>query len=304
MKASVSEQNEDHIRIDVSDNNDFYHDIVIEKDTGEITFHDSDGYPDDPNDRTREQQETVFHARRYAKYHVAQETEYDTLPWDLNPDRFEAVRGALKELSDEEIESSFGELFEQSLSHYEDDPDVDIGDTVRPYELPADKIGDEGAVLYKQRIYLNEAGTLEAVSGLGITYYVARGERKTVWHGEDPLDREPDARVELLPAPLVDYAPFRDYMRHNLGCQIRDCYLMMGLEPPAEYKVLGFGQYRFAGKYDSFDMYPEYFDKDAEIPGYSFEFRPELPISWEEVGGMMGSDESLVDRVMRSVFSR
>ncbi|WP_049922229.1 hypothetical protein [Halopiger djelfimassiliensis] len=304
MKAILGDEDENGVGLRVIDNNETSHGIHVGFD-GEITYHEQNGYPDDPDKRTYSEGEHVSQARRYAKYYVDQETEYDTLPWDLDADQFEAVRQALQDLSVEEIKRYFGDLLSQSLSHYADDPDVDIGDTTRPEALPAEQIGGEDAVIYKQEIYLDDDGAIEAVSGIGITYYVARGERKTVWRGDAP-DREPDARVELFPAPLVDPAPFRDYLVYNLRCQIRDCYLMMGLEPPEEYRVLGHGQYRFTGKYDSFDIYPPYYDFSADIPDYTHEFRPDLPITWDELGGLVesGSDQSLYDQIKDTLFSR
>ncbi|QCW01820.1 hypothetical protein [Natrinema pallidum] len=294
----------DRIGLSVIDNNDIEHLIEIDF-NGKIKYHEQDGYPDKPAERTHSEGEHVGHARRYAQYYVARETEHDTIPWDLDGDRFEEVRKALEGLSDGEIETCFGELLDQSLSHYDDDPEVDIGDTSRPHELPAEKIGPEGAVGYKQEIYLDAAGEIEAVSGIGIEYYVARGERRTVWHGDGP-EREPDACVDILPAPLVDPAPFRDYLSYNLRCQIRDCYLMRGMEPPAEYKVLGHGQYRFTGKYENFDLYPPYHLIDADIPGYTHEFRPDLPITWGELAGMTdpGRGDSLYAQIKGALFSR
>lgn len=304
MDAVITGENERLVGVNLLDNTNIEHVIEIEK-GGKITAHQQDGYPDQSDERNRKESENVEQVRRYAKYYVDQETNHDTLPWDLDADRFEAVRQTLQGLSIEEIESYFGDLLEQSLSHYADDPNVDIGDTTRPEALPAEMIGGEDTVIYKQEIYLDDAGAIEAVSGIGITYYVARGERKTVWRGDAP-DREPDARVELFPAPLVDPAPFRDYLVYNLRCQIRDCYLMMGLEPPEEYRVLGHGQYRFTGKYDSFDLYPPYHEFDADIPSYSHEFRPDLPITWSELGGMVesGSKQSLYDQIKETLFSR
>ncbi|QRV13732.1 hypothetical protein JMJ58_12285 [Haloterrigena salifodinae] len=305
MNAQITGESDELVGLSVIDSNDIEHVLDIRKKDGEITGHEQDGYPDDPSERTYSEGEHVSQARRYAKYYVDQETEHDTLPWDLDADQFEAVRQALRALSSEEIEKYFGDLLAQSLSHYADDPDVDIGDTSRPEVLPAEQIGGEDAVIYKQEIYLDDSGAIEAVSDIGMTYYVARGERKTVWRGDTP-DRKPDARVELFPAPLVDPAPFRDYLVYNLRCQIRDCYLMMGLEPPEEYRVLGHGQYRFTGKYDSFDIYPPYHDFNADIPGYTLEFRPDLPITWGELIGLVDSDgdQSLYDQIKNTLFSR
>ncbi|AGB17719.1 hypothetical protein Halru_3153 [Halovivax ruber XH-70] len=306
MEAQVIDRDDQDIGVEVDDNNGVEHRILVSYD-GDISGHSQDGYPDDPERRSTSEQETIFHARRYAKYYVAQETEYDTIPWDLNPGRFETVRDALAALTADELDDYFGDLFAQSLSHYADDPDVDTGGTERPYELPTDKIGPDGAVLYEQEIYLDESDDIEAVSGVIVEYYVAKGERTTVRHDEAPVpDRDSDARIEISPAPFVDLKPFRDYLVYNLRCQIRDCYVGMGLEPPAAYKVLGPGQYRFTGKYQHFECYPAYFDVNADIPGYSHEFAPELPISDAELGGLvdLGSERSLYSQLKGALFSR
>lgn len=304
MNGEIIDKDETDFGVEVVDNSGVEHRIVMGFD-GKINGYKNDGYPPKPAERTRTEQETVFHARRYARYYVAQETGHQTLPWDLNPDRFETVRETLAGLSTADIERFFGDLFAQSLSHFADDPAVEIGDIARPHELPAEMIGGDDTALYKQEIYLDADDDIEATSGVIISYYVARGEKETVRHGTAP-DREPDAIVEVSPTPFVDPGPFRDYLVYNLRCQIRDCYLMMGLEPPEAYKVLGHGQYRFTGKYQHFEIYPRYYDMNAEIPGYSHEFRPDLPLSWEEVGGLFdpAADDSLYDQLKSALFSR
>lgn len=305
MDAEIGGEMEEGIATKVIDNNDIEHTLVVGFDGGIKAHQDEDGYPEDRSEWTNSQSESFSQARRYAKYYVSQETEYDTIPWDLNPDRFQAVREALADLSADELDAYFGDLFAQSLSHYVDDPDVDTGDITRPYDLPADKIGPDGAVLYKQEIYLDDSGDIETVSGVQIEYYVAKGERETVRHGDAP-DRDPDACVEISPAPFVALEPFRDYLVYNLRCQIRDSYVGMGLEPPAEFKVLGSGQYRFTGKYQHFDCYPKYYEKDAAIPGYSHDFAPELPVSDAELDGMIDPkrDSSLYGQIKGALFSR
>ncbi|WP_049907177.1 hypothetical protein [Halovivax asiaticus] len=306
MNAKIIGQDDAGVGLVLSDNENREHELGVNSE-GDILHHQVDDISDDPSTRTQTENEQFSQARRYAKYYVAQETEYDTIPWDLNPERFETVRDSLAALTVDELDDYFGDLFAQSLSHYADDPDVDTGDIERPYELPAGKIGPEGAVLYEQEIYLDESGDIETVSGVIVEYYVAKGERTTVRHDEAPVpDRDPDARVEISPAPFVDLKPFRDYLVYNLRCQIRDCYVGMGLEPPAAYKVLGPGQYRFTGKYQHFECYPAYFDVDADIPGYSHEFAPELPISDAELGGLVdpGSERSLYRQLKSALFSR
>lgn len=304
MKAQIKKETDDGFGVEVFDNNDVQHKIGVCHD-GEIDGHLQDAYPDDPDDRTNVEGEHVSQATRYAQYYVAQETEYDTIPWKQDPEGFAAAREAILALSVEETEQFFGELFAQSLSHYVDHPDVDTGGVERPYELPADKIGAEGALQYKQEIYLDDDGEIEAVSGLLIEYNVGIDDRNTVRHG-DGLDRDPDAQIEMNPAPLVAFDTFRDYLAYNLRCQVRDCYHGMGLEPPEEFKVLGPGQFLFTGKYHYFECYPEYFDHTADIPGYTHEFAPELPISNAEIGEIVNpnSSTSIYGQIKSALFSR
>jgi len=304
MEGKIIDEDERGLGVKVIDNNGVKHTVAVGFD-GKIQGHSQEGYPDNHDKRTSEEGEHVSQASNYARYYVAQETEHDTLPWDLNPDRFETVRQRLADLSTAEVEQLFGDLHAQSLSHYADDSEVDIGDIERPHELPADMIGGDSAVFYTKEIYLDESGHIETTSGIIINYYVARGQRETVRYGETP-DREPDAKVEVFPAPLVDLGPFRDYLVYNLRCQIRDCYHGCGMEPPEQYKVLGHGQYLFTGKYQHFDTYPRYYEIDANIPGYSHEFRPDIPISVEKLGGIVSpsSDKSLYEQIRDTLFSR
>lgn len=304
MQAEIKKETNDGFGLLVIDNDGVEHKIGVCY-TGEIDGHLQDGYPDKADKRTHSEGENVGHARKYAQYYVAQETDYDTIPWNFDPERIESARRALQRLSAEEIERHFGDLLAQSLSHYADDPDVDTGDIERPHELPDDKIGPDGAILYKQEIYLDDNGAIEAVSGVIIEYNVDINDMRTVRHGETP-DRNPDACVEIYPAPLVAPEAFRDYLVYNLRCQIRDCYVGMGLEPPAEYRVLGPGKFMFAGKYEYFDCYPPYHDKDAAIPDYSHEFAPELPISDEEITALVdpNSSRSIYDQIKGALFSR
>ncbi|ELY91131.1 hypothetical protein C483_10616 [Natrialba hulunbeirensis JCM 10989] len=107
--------------------------------------------------------------------------------------------------------------------------------------------------------------TIADVSGLDTMYSEPDGY-KTI-EGEDPIDREPDARIETLPMGFTR-EQFRRHVGHILVCQIRDCFVSMGLEPPAQYRVLGHGKFKYSAKYRDFDFYPDYWDHEASISGY------------------------------------
>nr|WP_241432280.1 hypothetical protein [Halogeometricum borinquense] len=285
---------------------------------GEIVYHHQKGYPDNPKERTNEEDESVAQARRFARYHVYREKGYDTVPNPDNPDRIAAVLLALIGLDDQQFDQYFGMLYEQMASH-------ERADVAPVLDLPQEVYSEE-FIVYKQNVYLEESldamqdqltqpatevfgeenlqeflqetgdglvakarslvggGTDEDedaseepsipeadlsiadVSGLDTMYSTPEGY-KTI-EGEDPVSREPDARIETLPMGYTR-EQFRYHVGHNLICQIRDCFISMGVEPPAQYRLLGHGKFKYSAKYRDFDFYPDYWDYEANIPGYS-----------------------------------
>jgi hypothetical protein len=107
--------------------------------------------------------------------------------------------------------------------------------------------------------------SIEDVSGLDTMYSEPDGY-KTI-EGKDPINRDPDARIETLPMGF-DREQFRYHVGHNLVCQIRDCFVSMGVEPPTQYQMLGHGKFKYSAKYRDFDFYPDYWDHDANLSGY------------------------------------
>ncbi|NGM68020.1 hypothetical protein G6M89_03155 [Natronolimnobius sp. AArcel1] len=311
MKAVITGENDRLVGVNLLDNNDAEHVIEMKKD-GTITAHQQDGYADDPDNRTEEENEHVNQTRRFAKFHVYRERGYDTLEHIENPDYIDAVRQAILQLSDAEFEQYFGALHQQLRSHHES---VD-----RPVNLPAG-VQKPDAVIYKLDTYLGvdiaesglteqaralaeahsleyEPGTtpktgaavseadleewtefgehlmdlanpddleleLSAVSGIHVGYPDARGEHEVEWN-DSPLEREPDARLELMPADPGSLEEFREYLDHHLRCQIRDCFVGMGQVPPEPYRVVGFGKFIYARRYDHYDLYPQLHLRDGD----------------------------------------
>lgn len=314
MDGMITGETDDVIGLSVLDNDEVEH--LIEMDfTGTITGHQQDGYPDDPDKRTTRQDEMVSQARKYAKWYVYQNTEYDTLPPRKNPDRIAATAMTLHELSEAEFEEYFGTFYQQGRSHFDDSIE-------RPVELVAMAQRREN-VHYMQNVYLaagiddlrgahEEFGErlgevtanvlkeinagivestletlfdtveaearkrdldlpsydIEGVSDLYYQYYDETRSRETVYR-DDPFEREPDTRIELMQQPVDSIEAFRAVVLQHLMCQIRDCYVGMGEEPPAPYRVLGPGFHHYTGKYQNFSMYPRYDDPGASIRGYS-----------------------------------
>lgn len=261
MDATITDGDEDYVGLDVTDTRGSVHEIVVDRESGEIAFHDCGDYPEEPDERTNTEHELVFQARRYARYYVDRETEHETVPWELDPDRIEAVRTAVGGLSEVGLKQHFGEYYRQIAGHYEDD-------VLQPRDPPAVAVENDTA-LYELDVYLDADGDVEATSGVHVSYLESSGEPRTDW-GPDPLDRDPDARLQHVPFGL-SWADLPDFLDYHLRCRIRDCYVAMGLEPPEEYRLLGPGIDKYFLKYTHFDVYPPYHDPTASVPGYRME---------------------------------
>ncbi|WP_323368202.1 hypothetical protein [Natrarchaeobaculum aegyptiacum] len=283
--------------------------------SGEIKYHEQDGYADDPSQRSDESNEHVEQARRFAQYYVYAERGYDTVPPDIHPERIDAVRQAIQTLTDAEFDALFGEL-KQQLQSYHDD-------TERAILIPADAAGPN-SVLYRQHVYLgidttqtefaDEVETLATVHGINLkdadtsvselsdstrsawqsfteqveslarnrdidasdaleiggvsslyTAYVDSSGREHIGEpADDPFNREPDTLIELAPIEPGSLEQFREYFDHYLQCQIRDCFVRMGLHPPEEFCVLGPGRIEAAEQYKRLEMYPDFTDPDND----------------------------------------
>ena len=104
---------------------------------------------------------------------------------------------------------------------------------------------------------------LSAVSGIHVGYPNSRGEHEVQW-ADRPLDREPDTKLELMPAEPGSINEFRQYLDHHLRCQVRDCFVGMGLLPPEPFQTIGYGKFMYARRYDHYDLYPKFHKSDTE----------------------------------------
>jgi len=108
---------------------------------------------------------------------------------------------------------------------------------------------------------LSEGLRLGGVSSLHLTYIDDAGEEH-VTSSEEPFDHAPDVRIELPVMDVGTLNEFQAYLNHNLACQIRDCFIRMGLEPPEPFQVLGYGDFESAEQYRHLEMYPNYIDPE------------------------------------------
>lgn len=263
MNAEIEGTDEDYVKTYVTDNAGAEHNLTIEKRTGEIAYHDQDGYPDKAAERTPENNEHISQARRYARYHVAQETEHDVLPWDRDQKAMNRTKDAIESLSDDEFEEYFGTYFDQINSRL---PGVKA-----PVPEP-DSVDEDQFVLYMFDLYLDEAGQIEATSDIHFLY-LAKDRKRQVVLGRQPFERDPDARLQVKPNYLPSLDVAQEFFAYHLRCQIRDSYLLRGEGPPEQYRVIGSGLYDGTTRYLREDRpYRPYHKLHAEIPGYTLEF--------------------------------
>ncbi|ARS90728.1 hypothetical protein [Natrarchaeobaculum aegyptiacum] len=318
MKAVVTGEGNGVVGVNLRDNGGVEH-LIEMTHGGEITGHQQDGYPDDPDDRTEAGNEHVNQARRFARYWVYRKRGYDTLEPTKNPDQIAQAAVALTPLSADVANSFFGELYHHLRSIYTDaessirmpegvtpeeavyQQDIYLGmdsETASAYadiltdphvvdlledevagatidELDAEAIADAAGVDLESMPNIRDGALVEAVSGVHVHWDDALGQYHTQWGTQPDLEREPDARIEIFAYEPDSFVDLKTQLVRNLVCQVRDCYLAMGIAPPEQFRILGHGRHDASTWYSHYDFYDEYFDPDAEISTWYEEQTPE-----------------------------
>ena len=119
----------------------------------------------------------------------------------------------------------------------------------------ADLVATDGA-------NLSDGTYIDTVSPLAVRY-PQQGHLETVAGGGSTAT-QPHATLELLPYDPGELANFQEFLDYHLRCQIRDCFIGMGLQPPEAFRVLGYGKFIYARRYGQYEMYPEYHDPNAD----------------------------------------
>ncbi|NGM68017.1 hypothetical protein G6M89_03135 [Natronolimnobius sp. AArcel1] len=121
------------------------------------------------------------------------------------------------------------------------------------------------AVAAHPEIDFGDSLEIGAVSDLGM-FYLDDEWTEHVVDGDAAVARDPDARIELLPVEFDSLERCQEFLVHHLKCQIRDCFIGMGVEPPAEFRVLGPGRLYYTKRYGKLEMYDEYHTLEADVP--------------------------------------
>ena len=187
----------------------------------------------------------------------------------------ESVRDLPNDVADPELV-----VYQRELYLSVDPDSVDFGETMRTMadehgvDLTAPAVDTSTAAWRQFGQAATEATTdsndsllsamdLTAVSGLHLVYPDASGTERRVT-AETPLERDPDARIELPSVDVDSLERFQEFLAFHLRCQIRDLFIGMGVEPPEAFRVRGPGKYASTMRYRLLDMYDEYYHLDDQ----------------------------------------
>ncbi|WP_049927085.1 hypothetical protein [Halopiger goleimassiliensis] len=267
FEVEIEEETASTVQLRVIDRYDIEHVITVGAD-GKVSTNAGEGdVPQDLGDYSSDlssfQRRLLEFVRGQAVYWVHREHEFDVLEPHLTPGGIETVREAVADLSTDEVADLFDEYLAQHASHSADE--VPFCD---PVERPVDPDGvdlDDDAVRYEVWVAV-EDGSVNDVSELQIAV-IDRDERTVVREAAVP-DGEAYARVSL-PVRLVQTPEqLQTVIDENLRCQQRDRCVAFGLEPPEHCRLLGTGQHSLTTVYQEFDEIPDFYEVDADVPGY------------------------------------
>lgn len=113
MDLTVTKQNRDEnkFEVDVVDNEKNEHTVGVKG--SEIIYHNSEDYPDDPKDRSPEQNERVGQARWFTRYWIYCVLEHHTLENKNNPVYIDSIRRNLNLQEISQLEDDIRPLYNQ-----------------------------------------------------------------------------------------------------------------------------------------------------------------------------------------------
>ena len=152
MRAKKSKQEEGILEVEVTDNDGNIHLIGINEGDG-VEYHDSDHYASNPSSRTKEENERIAQARRFAKYWVFCEYGRGTVEKRNNPMYIDSVRKVITRMDITEFAVTFDEMYKQQEYELGDVTEkvIDVPDDVDEYVYGQD-FEVQGSELDRERM--------------------------------------------------------------------------------------------------------------------------------------------------------
>lgn len=236
MEVEFIGEDEEVVAFDVIDPNGNKHELDVARDSeGTITYHGTDNYPHERENRMDEEQRIMSQVEARARFAAHQKFDERFVDPMWDPAYVERGIQALSKYPLEAFHEKFRDFYEAL-----EDP--------RPYvDDPAHDPGGEAIVKAFGISSLNE---IEVVSDVVVQYETASGRaEKTAPHPEyDEYDLIGCALPRMTFEDEITFEnDFHKVVLVHLKCQIRDIYRNMGEDPPAEYDVEGVGKLEYFG---------------------------------------------------------
>ncbi|MFW5950101.1 MAG: hypothetical protein ACOCR6_01975 [archaeon] len=234
MNSEIYGHDEENCGVEVTDENGHLHSVLVNWD-GSIDGHFVDEYPHEPEDRTDDEQRIMCQVEERARYAAQQEfPEAEILDPMWDPDHIDAGLEALISYSLDHFHEEFRDFYEA------------LRDPAAFLEKPT--INLEGIMVLK--VYRFQGGEILDVAPVFVREVL--NEREANDYGTLPNYPEDEQIVCAIPALVFDEGftyeeRFHEMVVEHLMAQIRDLYLHMGEEPPAEYLVQGIGKINIHG---------------------------------------------------------
>lgn len=233
MDTEIADHDSEGLGVRVYDEYDIEHQIALDWD-GKVTYHGVNEYPQQPADRTDEEQLLMSQVEVRARFAANEHFDAQILDPDWDPAYFKRARTALMKYPDERFHAEFRDFYDavQAPEEFVDDPRHEPG----------------GEAIYKS-FGITEGDEIGTVDDLLIQYNTGASASEV---GSLQTDEEYDRVVCALPRTeftedTTFEGDFRGLLITHLGCQIRDIYRHMGEQPPEEYQMEGPGKLSILG---------------------------------------------------------
>lgn len=176
---------------------------------------------------------------------------------------------------DQEDASTYATVLTNSeiQEQLDQDGNKNIVDTINT--IDTDTLDEISGVNSDDFTTLRDGLLVEATSGIHVHWDDVDGQYHTQWGDQPEIDRDPDARIEILSYKPESIAELTKQIVRHLLCQVRDCYLAMGIAPPEQFRLLGYGRQDASTWYANYDFYENYHDPTADIGTWFEEHTPD-----------------------------
>jgi len=250
MKAEIIGTEDGIIGVQVIDPRGNIHLVEIDvKNEDTEDLHAQESYPNDPSERTAEQNQIMYQVRARARYEAHITTEYNILLPDWDPRQLHRGIEGLENMSLKAFGNAFRDYYYALINSEKAKEEYEIT------EGSVEFTGEPHIVLIMKGFCIDEQNEVVNVLPDMYIYYTNDQTEQTYTAGTSASCSDETTQLTVMLPPFVSISDdfnypedFRASVINNLVCQIRDIYRNMGEKPPANVDLEGFG--KPAGNFD------------------------------------------------------